>query len=178
MKATHPLSLNVIQVRNPCPADWDEMVGDERVRFCGECKLHVYNLSALSRAAAEELITMHTGRLCIRYFQRPDGTILTQDCSWIRRAARRTAMAVASFALAAMFWIGGCGDSERIEPSTTNPTTTPNTKPQNNRVITGATVGILEFKPTSCPKNVALMGAVAYHDPRPATQPADSSGSR
>jgi hypothetical protein len=85
-----PVSLDVIQIQNPCPADWDAMRGDDRVRFCGECKLHVYNLSAMSKTQAESLIASREGRLCVRYYQRADGTVITEDCSRIRRALRRT----------------------------------------------------------------------------------------
>jgi len=91
MKARVPVSLNVIRVDQPCPASWDAMHGDDRVRFCGECKLHVYNLSELSRAQAEMLVASHEGRLCVRYYQRADGTVITQDCEGgLRAAMRRT----------------------------------------------------------------------------------------
>ena len=45
--------LRNVKVASPCPADWDRMIGDERVRFCGQCELNVYNLSAMSEAPAE-----------------------------------------------------------------------------------------------------------------------------
>ena len=80
MHARRPVSLNVIRVEKPCPASWDGMHGDDRVRFCDECKLHVYNLSELTRVQAEALVAAHEGRLCVRYYQRKDGTIITQDC--------------------------------------------------------------------------------------------------
>lgn len=57
------------------------MSGDERVRFCGECKLNVYNLSEMSKSEAEKLLRDHEGeRLCIKLHLRADGTIITQDC--------------------------------------------------------------------------------------------------
>src|SRR3954471_17484503 len=106
MRATAPISLNVIRVENPCPAEWEKMHGDARVRFCDECKLHVYNLSSLTRAEAERLVAQHEGRLCVRYYQRADGTIITQDCGGgLRRAMQRTrrlVTAVASALLCAM----------------------------------------------------------------------------
>jgi hypothetical protein len=67
------------------------MRGDERVRFCDECKLNVYNISELTRAQAKTLIAKHEGRLCVRYYQRTDGTVITQDCQGgVRRAMQRT----------------------------------------------------------------------------------------
>ena len=35
-------SLELIQIATPCTADWESMVGDERTRYCGDCKLNVY----------------------------------------------------------------------------------------------------------------------------------------
>jgi hypothetical protein len=56
------------------------MQGDDKVRFCGECRLNVYNLSAMTRREAEEKVRQREGRLCVRFYQRADGTVLTQDC--------------------------------------------------------------------------------------------------
>lgn len=72
--------LSRVRVASPCPADWDKMIGDERVRFCGQCELNVYNLSAMTRTQAEDLIAGTERRLCIRYYRRKDGSILTRDC--------------------------------------------------------------------------------------------------
>lgn len=33
--------LESIRIAAPCKADWNAMTGDERVRFCGQCKLNV-----------------------------------------------------------------------------------------------------------------------------------------
>lgn len=70
-----------IRVATPCSADWNAMIGDERVRACGACNKHVYNLSDMTRDEAEALILEKEGRLCVRYFQRKDGTILLKDCT-------------------------------------------------------------------------------------------------
>jgi hypothetical protein len=75
---TDPLSN--LKVASPCPADWDAMYGNDRVKFCGECKLNVYNLSGMTRDEAESLIINTEGRLCVRFYRRRDGSILTQDC--------------------------------------------------------------------------------------------------
>ena len=65
------------------------MIGNERVRFCGQCELNVYNLSALTKAQAENLIVRTEGRLCLRFFRRKDGSILTQDCPVGLRALKQ-----------------------------------------------------------------------------------------
>jgi hypothetical protein len=72
--------LNNIKVASPCSADWDSMIGNNRQRYCGDCKLNVYNLSGMSRNEAENLIVNSEGRVCVRYFRRSDGTVITNDC--------------------------------------------------------------------------------------------------
>jgi len=79
--STFPLiPLESVSVASPCPADWNAMQGDDHARFCKTCAKNVYNLSAMTRNEAEALIRAKEGHLCIRYYQRADGTILTQDC--------------------------------------------------------------------------------------------------
>jgi hypothetical protein len=72
--------LNNIKITSPCPADWNQMMGDERKRYCGDCKLNVYNLSGMTQAEAKNLLINSEGRLCVRFFRRSDGTVLMKDC--------------------------------------------------------------------------------------------------
>lgn len=72
--------LNSIRVARPCPSEWEAMRGSDRVRHCADCDLNVYNLSALSAEDAQVLIEETEGRLCVRFYRRADGTILTQNC--------------------------------------------------------------------------------------------------
>jgi hypothetical protein len=74
------MELDNVRIASPCRADWDAMQGDERVRFCAECGKNVYNLSAMSRLEAEALVTEKEGRMCVRFYQRADGSALTSDC--------------------------------------------------------------------------------------------------
>jgi hypothetical protein len=78
-----------VHVAAPCQADWNQMMGDERVRFCGACSLNVFNLSAMTRAEAESLIARSEGRLCVKFYRRRDGSIITRDCPVGLRAIRR-----------------------------------------------------------------------------------------
>lgn len=93
-------SLEKIKVASPCHASWAQMSGDERVRLCGLCSKHVYNLSAMSRAQAESLIQEKEGKLCVRFYRRKDGTVLTADCPVGLRAVRRKVAMIAGAALA------------------------------------------------------------------------------
>ena len=85
--------LHRIRIASPCSASWEEMRGDERVRFCQQCRLNVYNLSAMEPENAEKLVREKEGRLCVRYYARPDGTMPVRDCPVGFQAARRTVLA-------------------------------------------------------------------------------------
>jgi hypothetical protein len=50
------IDLDRIAVASPCPVAWDDMTGNDRVRFCSQCKLNVYNISAMTRSEAESFI--------------------------------------------------------------------------------------------------------------------------
>lgn len=99
-KRTSP--LDYVTVAAPCSAGWDNMIGDERVRFCGQCQLNVYNLSAMTKADAERLITQAEGRLCVRYYRRTDGTILTGNCPVGLRALKRRLSRIATASASAV----------------------------------------------------------------------------
>ncbi|MCA1635450.1 MAG: hypothetical protein LC802_17610 [Acidobacteria bacterium] len=110
--------LDGVRVAKPCSADWASMAGDERARFCNLCDLHVYNLSGMSRRDAEALITNTEGRLCVRFYRREDGTILTRDCPVGLRALRRRVSRIANAVMsAALGFFGGLGLNYSLSPS-------------------------------------------------------------
>lgn len=90
-------ALDSIQIVNKCPADWNAMTGDERVRHCEQCSLNVYNVAALSESEALSLIENTEGRVCVRLYRRADGTVITRDCPVAATRRRRMAV-VASLA--------------------------------------------------------------------------------
>jgi hypothetical protein len=103
--------LENLRIASPCNADWAAMPSlpnDDRVRYCMRCEQNVYDLSALSRAEAETLIAAKQGRLCVGYYQRADGTILTRDCTVGARQARvaRRFRVVVTGAVVALFVVG------------------------------------------------------------------------
>lgn len=106
--------LDRVHVASPCTAPWAEMAGDERVRFCGLCKLNVYNFSEMTRREVERLVAEKEGKLCGRYYARADGTIITKDCpvGWerVKKRMRRTfAATVAVFLASVAFLVGLTG---------------------------------------------------------------------
>jgi hypothetical protein len=100
--------LDNLKIASPCSADWNAMHGDERKRFCGDCKLNVYNLSGMTRYDAEHLLRLSEGRLCVRYFQRADGTVLTRNCpvGWARVKQRVSILAATVFSLVVSLFAG------------------------------------------------------------------------
>ncbi len=102
--------LNNVKIASPCSQDWNEMIGTERKRFCGECRLNVYNLSAMSPDEAENLLLNSEGRLCVRFYRRADGSVLTKDCPVGWQALKRRVSKVSTAAASMIFGIvGGLG---------------------------------------------------------------------
>ena len=104
-RASQPVLPN-IRIATPCSADWNQMVGDDRVRHCATCDKDVFNLSSMTRDEAEALVVATAGNLCARYYQRKDGTILLADCA-VGVAQKRKRNVVA--AGAALLLLGGGG---------------------------------------------------------------------
>ena len=100
--------LDNIKVASPCPANWNEMYGNERKRYCSECKLNVYNLSDMTQTEAESFLINSEGRVCIKFYRRADGTVLMQDCpvGWQAVKKRVSRMATAVFSMVAGFFGG------------------------------------------------------------------------
>ena len=102
--------LDNVRIAAPCPANWESMYGNARVRFCGECQLNVYNLSAMSRADAEHLVAQAEGRLCVRYYRRRDGSIITQNCPvGLRALKRRLSRVATALATSVISFFAGIG---------------------------------------------------------------------
>jgi len=92
--------LPSIRVASPCTEPWSGMEGDARIRSCAKCNQFVYNLSEMTRDEAEALISTRDGRVCVRFFQRRDGTILLADCEVRRSSVRHRRLATAGLAAA------------------------------------------------------------------------------
>lgn len=96
--------LDNVRIASPCSVDWNAMYGNEQNRFCGDCKLNVYNLSGMTKQEAETLIMNAEGRLCVRFYRRADGSVITKDCpiGWagVKHRARIFSTAAASMLMA------------------------------------------------------------------------------
>jgi hypothetical protein len=124
-------SLDNISIASPCHAEWSDMVGSDKVRFCASCQKNVFNLSGMKRDEALDLLRATEGRACVRFYRRADGTVLTEDCPvgvalLVKKAKRATlaAAAVSLGAVAAMLaFLGGSFTKkacERIDGVKTN----------------------------------------------------------
>src|SRR5689334_23652874 len=144
--------LENIRIASPCSANWNEMYGNDRMRFCGQCKLNVYNLSGMSREEAENLVTNAEGRLCVRFYRRTDGTVITENCpvGWARVKQRARVYTTAAFSLI-MTLLGGLIFVSLF-----------------SRPNGSSEVGVLKVKPTPTP--IPTMGAIAYR-PTPTPTP-------
>ena len=156
-----PMVLESIRIAQPCSADWDDMSGDDRVRFCGKCEKNVYNLSAMSREEGEALVRDKEGRLCVRLYQRADGTVITNDCPvGVRRARLRARVwaKISSAAASAALVLGLFGGRARADLTVDGKKHTGDKKPvvtEPVRVMGGA-VAIHEPD-----KKPPLMGKIA-----------------
>lgn len=110
--------LEQIRIASLCSADWERMAGDDRVRFCSQCNLNVFNFSEMTTAEVEQLVATTQGRLCGRFFRRSDGTMLTQDCPVGFHARFIRVSRVAGAALSAAM---GLSFAVAQKPPATNP---------------------------------------------------------
>jgi hypothetical protein len=147
--------LNNVKIASPCPANWDAMNGNDKVRFCAECKLNVYNLSGMKKAEAENLLRNTEGRLCVRYFRRADGTVLTQNCpvGWraVKRRVSNLAVAACTLVLSILGTFAFTADGK-------------------NEKLIGRLLPVLTT-PTPAPPDIPLMGAIAMPSPTPKQTP-------
>lgn len=93
--------LDSIVIENPCKVDWNSMTGDEKTRFCGQCKLNVHNISEMEDEEIRELFKTssdsNSKQLCLRMYKRPDGTVVRRNCQFkVRQLKKALHRSVAS----------------------------------------------------------------------------------
>jgi carboxypeptidase family protein/ankyrin repeat protein len=105
----------LIEVKTPCTADWDSMIGNDHVRFCEHCNLTVNDLSNLTPKRVQRLITKSKGRLCVRYQRRPDGSPILKTLPAKLHTIGRRATRIAAGAFSATLSL-----SSAVSQSATN----------------------------------------------------------
>jgi len=96
-----------LRISSPCPKSWNELRGNDRIRYCDECKLNVYNLAEMSTQEVEALVRRSSGRLCGRLYVRGDRTATRRSCPKGDAAAplRKFALIGGALGLAAFAWL-------------------------------------------------------------------------
>jgi hypothetical protein len=159
--------LRRIAIESPCSARWEEMKGNEQVRFCSHCELNVTDLTQMTRPKAISLVRRSKGRLCLRIQRSPAGELVTRPSvqklySISRRASRIAAgtfTALMSISTAA-YAQSGSTDPNPQEPPVAQqpiePTATPDTVIQEPPMLGGVMVMISYEQP--------LVSAVHFND--------------
>ncbi|HEY6038511.1 MAG TPA: hypothetical protein VIV58_29715 [Kofleriaceae bacterium] len=148
------LNLANIRIGFACKERWDDMVGDDQVRDCAKCKRAVFNLSEMTTAAAEAVLARRGVKPCVRFYRRPDGTVMTSDsCATAARPERRRLAVVATtFA----------GTALAASPAMADPPTDP---PADATTDTDATAGSASGSDQIVIETHMMMGLPAIQPP-------------
>ncbi|HVT13577.1 MAG TPA: hypothetical protein VHE55_15030 [Fimbriimonadaceae bacterium] len=156
--------IDNLQIAKPCPASWDEMSGDERVRHCALCRKNVYNLSAMSRDEIRRLIEEREGKFCARMFRRDDGKVMTSDCpKGLAKAGRRFAASL--LASSAFVLTVGFSVARRVSRGSEQPTIDVQQMPMFQALSNWAN-GKKPSPPPTVTKPTPLMGDVMFIPPK------------
>jgi hypothetical protein len=98
--------LETLRIAQPCSTGWENMTGDDKIRFCDACNKQVFNLSVMTQRQAEAIIAATRGNLCARIITRTDSSLLTaqivaEPLPELHRISRR-ALPIASAVVSAM----------------------------------------------------------------------------
>lgn len=96
-------------ISSPCSVKWDDMQADQSnisVRFCGDCKLNVHNLSSLSDEEVVVLLDKKAAgeRVCTYFYRKDDGTLVTDNCPKQMKQMRDRIQAYAASMMVALCW--------------------------------------------------------------------------
>lgn len=107
--------LDSVDVKSPCNESWDEMFGNDEVRFCSHCAKNVHNLSAMTKKKAEELVKKSEGKLCVRYIKTPEGKLITASPT-LTKITRRATIAASVLATSLTLSTMAYSQGEPIKP--------------------------------------------------------------
>jgi Carboxypeptidase regulatory-like domain/Ankyrin repeats (3 copies)/Ankyrin repeats (many copies) len=94
-----------LKIKTPCSANWDQMIGNEWVRFCEHCQLTVNDLTPLTPKRVRRLIENSKGRLCVRYRVSREGTPLLKAVPQQLHQIRKRVSKIAASAFTATLTI-------------------------------------------------------------------------
>jgi hypothetical protein len=163
--------LDRLSIASPCSADWNQMQGDERRRFCSSCSLHVHDLSRMTTDEAMSLLQQAgQGRVCVRFFRRSDGKVLTRDCPvGLRQKLRRMAARAAALWLLLCSGLAACVRPRQAEgaPAQPQPVSAPQPGPEAMPLQGEAVMGDIELpEPTPVVDSPQVLQGRIRIDPR------------
>jgi hypothetical protein len=91
------------------------MEGDAKRRFCNDCRLHVYNLDAMTPAEREDLLSVE-GRKCVAYVA-PDRSIQVRTSLWLMLERLRRGWQAVAALVAVIVPLGATGCATAPPPS-------------------------------------------------------------
>lgn len=171
-----------LHIAEPCTADWEQMSGDERRRFCGQCQRHVHDLNQLTETEALDLLE-NQDEVCVQYRAQVDGTVRFRPAQTGRKLALVAAAAAlfTSPALAAgradaglietlkTWWQGGDTVIAEVEASRPAGTTVQTTGiPELTQPVVVEPVETVEEEEEVRPM---VKGRIAFHRERPTPEP-------
>jgi hypothetical protein len=155
---TNVISLQQLRIASPCSMSWEDMVGDDRSRYCRHCRLNVYNFASMTQREIEQLILSKEGRVCARLYQRRDGTMLVRDCPFGLAALRRRGAWIVGKVAAGLILAAG-GFAWAVDFA--------NPYRERDSMSATAPFGTLERWLREPPPMPALMGAILVCPPAP-----------
>lgn len=106
-----------LEIKTPCTASWDQMRGNDRVRFCEHCQHTVNDLTSLTPKRIRRLIAKSQGRLCLRYHRRPDGEPLSTQVPKKLHQIRKRVSRVAAGVFTASLSLGSATGQQSTAPN-------------------------------------------------------------
>ena len=115
--------IDSVKVASACGENWEQMEGNDRVRFCSHCSKSVNNLSEMTRKEATRFVRKAGDTACIRYFTVPgsDRPVFADQFLQITRRAPSIAAGVmtASVALSSQAY------GQSVDPNSPWPSANP-----------------------------------------------------
>lgn len=114
-----------INIEEPCHQSWEQMSGDEQRRFCSHCDKHVHNLSAMTKAQAQELLEREVD-LCVIYkYDERDELVFSPAPTRHQLQLQGVRKLLAAAALAVPMMLAACDEPAPLQelPTATSPIT-------------------------------------------------------
>ena len=138
--------LSEITISTPCPMDWNQMSGDDRMRYCTACGKRVHDVAKMTSAEVDVLFRDNDGDVCGRLSRFADGTLMTAECG----APTESAKIPWQFTIRSLMGvIAGLATTLGIARLVADETSS--APPPPRAPLLTRTVGKMVYRPTSAP---------------------------